>query len=549
MPAKYHGGVRSRTRLRGSREDRRNVSFRSIAISLLAAAALWRLVLALLMPTISRDGVLFCWYARDLGERGLALLRADAYDQHPLFPALILALHRAMRACGFTDSPLLWQAAGQSASILSGLLLVCVTGWLAWRLHRALFPERNPQQTALWAMALTAALPLNTWLSADVMSDELHAALYLLSIVLLLDLRSLPNGLLGGACSGLAFLTRPEGASVALVATAALTLRALGERRGRPFALAGGVALGAAITAGPYMLYIGGVSTKADKQTVNELRAGGFMEPYGASQADARGLAPPMLAALQREDVAWWQAAPLAAYETLRGGRIIVPLLGLIALSRLRRRWLGEPLCIPVGCVLLHFALVVLLLKRHGYLDPRHTLVITSVLIPAAALTLVDVLRWARLSTGRALPARLLVVVTLAPLLLLSMRIPHGADTFVPRAVRWLREQEGAALHTRALLGGKSERRIAFYAGMRHIEWSEGEPTAQAKAEALSDLIDAGRPDYFAIEIGSAELAQNQDVLERLLEAPERADRIAEAARFPAGREGRNTLLLHHVAP
>ena len=59
---------------------------------IVAGALLLRLAMAVLMPTLSRDGVTFCWYARDLGQAGLAHLQAETTHQHPLFPAAVLAV-------------------------------------------------------------------------------------------------------------------------------------------------------------------------------------------------------------------------------------------------------------------------------------------------------------------------------------------------------------------------------------------------------------------------------------------------------------------------
>lgn len=171
---------------------------------ILTAALAWRIILATLMPAISRDGVLWCWFARDLGLRGLGLLRDDAYDQHPLFPAFVLALQRAGQLAGAADGPLAWQAAGQAASILGGVGVIAASGALGLRLGRALGGPGRAQRVSLWSMTLTALLPLNVWLSADVMSDQLHLALYLLAVALLINTPGWPLAALGGLCAGLA---------------------------------------------------------------------------------------------------------------------------------------------------------------------------------------------------------------------------------------------------------------------------------------------------------------------------------------------------------
>ena len=88
----------------------------------------------------------------------------------------------------------------------------------------------------------------------------------------------------------------------------------------------------------------------------------------------------PKYAALNYERRAIYEAAPLAAYETVRGGRVVVPLLALGSLVAWRRRLLVSPLLAYTTASAVHFSLTVMLLNRHGYLDPRHTLVVVLLL-------------------------------------------------------------------------------------------------------------------------------------------------------------------------
>jgi hypothetical protein len=163
-----------------------------VVLAILILAGLWRAIMAALLPAISRDGVTFCWYARDLGEQGVAYLRTPAAQQHPLFPALILAVQRPAGWLGAPDTPLTWQRSGQVVCWVAGMAVIGLTGAIAVRLVRRLGLPLDERLAALLAMLMASVLDLNTWLSSDVMSEQVHLALYLAAVLLLLKLEGLP---------------------------------------------------------------------------------------------------------------------------------------------------------------------------------------------------------------------------------------------------------------------------------------------------------------------------------------------------------------------
>src|SRR4029079_4123381 len=73
-----------------SRRAHRAAKWGSVVL-VLAIALPIRVYLAVTAGMISRDGATFIWYAQDLAREPLAALRG--HDQHPLYPALILAVH------------------------------------------------------------------------------------------------------------------------------------------------------------------------------------------------------------------------------------------------------------------------------------------------------------------------------------------------------------------------------------------------------------------------------------------------------------------------
>ncbi|MBU0639361.1 MAG: hypothetical protein KKB50_10900 [Planctomycetes bacterium] len=476
------------------------------AALILAVAGVWRGILAAAMPCMSRDAVLYCWYARDLGNEGLGLLKAGEYQQHPLFPLTILGVQRTLRALGAADSPATWQASGQAVVWLAGMLLVLAAALLTMRIVCVMELPVCPGRSALLALALAAVLPLNTWLSADVMSDQLHALLYLLAVALLLSLGSWRVALVCGLVSGLAYLTRPEGV-VVCVAGVAVLLAQVRTLRWRTVAVRTlALLVGFAACATPYIAATGQLSPKVDKETLGDFQAAVGFPP--APSTDAGETAQ---AALNRLDLPWYGLVPFVLYTTFRAGRIVVPLLALPPLLHLRRRLARPPLLGLSICLAAHLSLATFLLGHHGYLQPRHTLVAVLLLLPFAAIFLAHLLSDLSAS-GRRTLGSVIIGLCLLPLMLYSLRIPNAADRFIPAAVAWLRQHD-PQIDGKLLVGGASQRRIAFYVGLRMQPWPENEPTLERRFAELRRHIVGSRPDYFAIETGPGDECQGNDEL------------------------------------
>lgn len=550
-------------------------------LGVLILAAVWRAGLAAALPCISRDGVTFCRFARELGQRGPGYLRSDDARQHPLFPALLLAAQRTARALGAPDTPMTWQRCGQALAWLAGMGVVALTGAVTLRLVRRLALPLDAQAAALSAMLLAAVLDLNVWLSADVMSDELHLLLYLAALGLLIPPGPAPAVLGAGALAGLAFLTRPEAAVLVPAGLAGLLATRGGIPRARLAARAALLVLGFVACAAPYWSLVGTLSAKKNPlewlrtappptrpatappaaavmpaglpHTAGAPHAGAFQRPVGARHA-ARVLhaggtcaaagpgpapsQPAPLARLITRDVAWWGLLPEALHQLLRAGRVVVPLLALLPLVDLRRRLLGPVLAAPTTCFAGHLALAMLLLARYGYLHPRHMLVTAMLLVPPAAMLLA---RLVQLATGRGRRglAALALALPALPLALYSLRVPNSQDAHLVAAARLLAAQD-AGIRDRRLLSGSSGRRIAFYADMAWEPWHE-QPEHYA---ALTRQIRGGRPGYFALELGRGEeLAGNGALAERLLHDPQLAPWLGSVQRLPRPAGGELLLI------
>ena len=197
---------------------------------------------------ISPDSALLITYARDLAEDPLSALRA--YDQHPLYPVLILLFHRPVGWI-VDDGPTGWILAGQTAAIAGSLGAILALYWLTSRLYG--------RRRGLIAAAMLAVLPDACRFGADVLTDLPHLALYLAGLAALLtgmQTRLWRYLLLAAAASALAFLTRPEGGSVLLVGLLVLLFQRAWPLRRRA-GLAAAMVLVFCCVAGPYQLAAG----------------------------------------------------------------------------------------------------------------------------------------------------------------------------------------------------------------------------------------------------------------------------------------------------
>ncbi len=497
--------------------------------------------MALLLPVIARDGVTFCWYARDLGTGGLAYLRSERTRQHPLYPAAILGTRGAARALGARDAPLTWQRSAQVVSWVAGLAVVALVGALTLRLVRRLGLPLDEHLAALVAMLWTALLDLHVWLSADAMSDEVHLAFYLGAVLCSVgplwptvngDDRSTstsptggrryigPAALGCGVLSGLAFLTRPEGAVAALGGLAVLLARAreLGPcKLVRPaVALAGGFL----VCAAPYWCVVGRLSAKKD--LLERPPTSSVGPPRPASGADGRSTSPAggrrymaqagLLAKLERVDVPWYALLPQALYKLFRAGRLVLPLLAIPAVWSLRKRLTGPVLAGWTTCLAGHFGLTLILLERYDYLDPRHMLVPVTLLTPLAAMfatrgltLLLDLRRFGL--------AAVVAALCFLPPAVYALRVPNGRDRYLADVAQWLVARDPDVVSKR-LLAGSSPQRIAFYADMHWESWAE-KPEEYA---VLARQVRRGGPGYLALETGPGfERQGNRELIERLL--------------------------------
>jgi hypothetical protein len=512
-------------------------------VGILLVAGLWHGAIALTMPCISRDSVTFCWYARDLGEQGLAHLRGENAAQHPLMPAAVLAAQRLARCCGAPDTPMTWQRSGQAVSWLAGMAVVVLAGAITHRFVRRLELPIDTGLAACAAMVLAMVLPLNVWLSAEIMSDELHLALYLWGAWTLLRLDSVRAAATCGVAGGLAFLTRPEGIVVALAGLAGMVPdRATPWRRRGVRAAA--LLAGFLVCAVPYWSVVGTLSSKKNpldwlksSDVALELPAEAPLLAADETAFDAPASATVSLARLDTQKRGWYALVPYALYQLFRAGRVVIPLLAIGPLLNLRRRLLWPPLAGVSACIAGHFTLTLLLLHRYHYLGQRHMLVIVMLLVPPAAVLLARLVSLARerRSVGWLAPV-ILAVLSLAAY---ALPVPNRSARYLATAADWLRQHD-PDIATKRIMTASSERRIVFYTDARWVYWYD----LPGDTVLPRELLLGERPDYLALSVGEGfEVAGNDAVAELLHSDPEIAPHVQLLHTWPASEK--STLQLY----
>lgn len=330
------------------------------------------------------DGPTFLWIAQEMA--AARWREALAHPYHPLYPFATLIAHFAIPGWD-------WERAAVAVSIGAGAAAVL----LLFVFLRSAFGRREA-----WLGALVLAVQPRIVAFSDVQSDALYLALFVASAAALwVALRNASAAMAGwsGALTGLAYLVRPEGLELAVVASVAAGLAVLRGQLGSAGRAAGWLAAFAAgllIVMLPYVTAMridSGVWRLTGKKPVTGLLD--VTTPGPAASAQADGLPPPAVApppassgapqtsqgVVQRPaDPSPEAARPLllralsrlvaAASSGLRPW-----LLALIAVGAFARR--GRPS--RAGELVLIFVCVdaivgVLQFRFSGYLDMRHVL-------------------------------------------------------------------------------------------------------------------------------------------------------------------------------
>lgn len=438
--------------------------------ALLALATLIRVLLSIQPACIDRNGVQFIDFARQLGDDPLRAMRATT--RQPGFAWLLLWTHRALGG----DSPESWQRAGQLIAILGGVA-VCAGVYF---LTRQLFDHRTATMAALFA----ALWPQGAELSAGVLSDMPHLALYLAALVLAIraaDHLTPARLALVGLVLGAAYLIRQD----AIGLLAAIALCCLTAAKSIPlkrrFVATAAMLVAFAIAVAPHSLATGHLMPNKNPLDL-------FRSFFSAI--------PRPSTLLFAEIIPWWKTPGRTVEEWAKSGRYVFATLLLISIfSRQAPR--AAPLArrFVIAAILLQLLLVHLRVGVYGEFSVRYTVIPAALALPWAAsgfLYLLD-----RLALARANPRTLraaAVLLCFAPLIIyLGRPLNRGKDHY-RAAGEWLHDH---AAPTDTILAHEHLEQLLFYAGRTYPD------TTWIKCKRTDDLpairarIDQERPAWF----------------------------------------------------
>lgn len=443
---------------------------------------------ALVGVAVSPDGALLIAYAQELADHPLAALRQ--YDQHPLYPALILLFHGPVGWLGGAG-PRGWIVAGQLAAVVGSLGAVLALYWFTVR--------QCDHRRGLIAAALLAVLPDACRYGADVLTDLPHLALYLVGLAALLTgvhTQRRRYLLLAAAAAALAFLTRPEGASVLVVGLVLVLLHRRWPLKRRAGLAAAMVAVFCCL-AGPYQLATGKLIPKKSPLELFNLGFAARVEVPGTA-SESITHTPPRFPTPPGFSLATDLPVPVNILrQWVRAGRVVYILLAILGLAVARPRgFAARVLGTAVG---LHLLLLYALESRYGYLDRRHALILAALSLPLAA----EGMWWlacklrtpARAWRGLTRPRAVVGIIALcalgtSPWLL---RPINAGDAHVVAGGRWL------ARHTApdALIVADGRlRRVALYADRPFAEW----PWWQGGVDHLARFLEDKPAGYFVVD-------------------------------------------------
>ncbi len=458
--------------------DPRQLGSHALVWLAILIAAILQAVHVARSPTISADGITFIAIARDLPQGVVQSFRS--HDQHPGYPAMLLAATRLVQWAGYRAEPGAWAVGGVIVSYMCGL--GCVA--MVWLLARNLFDTRAANVAAL----VFAALPVPCWSAGDAHSDTPHLLAYLTAAWLasagVVSGRALP--LAGaGAASAIAYWIRPEGLEVFLVALACLlwqSFRASWTWRRTSVACATltGTAL---VIVAPYPILAGKITSK-QLPFAKTYKVQTFIQRVARAEATADADAPPAETAPQETNLAVEPSpaentaasapaalarAPAAVETAAAPPRYSLPLvlrmlgkalatffismaqgfkfvfipfyfIGHVACARRQPEWLQIAMLALLGVT--HFLVLLGVYMLSGYIAHRHVLPLVGLAMPVTALGVIYVAETVarRLKTPPGYAVAIVLAVCCACVLPYSVRAVNREFIPVMAATRWVQD-------------------------------------------------------------------------------------------------------------
>ncbi len=343
---------------------------RRVAWLLMAVTALlvWRVSRA---EVISADGLRYTTQAKKIATGDWQGGLVGSVD-HPMYPLQIAAVWTMV---GMPDTPVGWQNAAWTASLIHGILIVIPL----YCMGRSLFGDH----VAWLGVAAFYAVPHTSQILADALSESTFLHFWCWSVAFALEFlkRGRPGWLAGVAVSGaMAYWTRPEGLLICIALGLTILVTPLlprtridWPRLGRVLAMLG---LATAIFSVPVILSRGSIGTKPAIAKVIGL------EKRAAAHAveRERPLNP------NQTELETWALAVSAFYRATKEATttvgLILAVVGLLTWKRQNAASARSGLLILFILSLSAVALI-RLHATQGYCAPRHTMVPSQILLIA----------------------------------------------------------------------------------------------------------------------------------------------------------------------
>ena len=449
----------------------------SLTVLLLAAAV--RFWLCWQPACIDRNGVQFIEYARQIGADPVAAMQTTT--RQPGFAVALLATHGALGPLFGGDDPESYQRCGELLAFVGGVATCGVVHLLAWRLF-------SPA-VALYAGLLVVLWPHGAHMSAGVLSDMPHLALYLLGIVV--AHRAIQQSRWGrmalfGLVAGLAYLIKQE--ALGLLAAGVIAWSWPGSRRTARTRIGGTIAGLACFVAivSPHAILVGDLMpNKSPIDALEHLALGG-----GAT-----------VSAMFAYVVPWWQTPGRLVEDWSRSGRYVIStlfLLGLFLKSSPRAEPTGKRLVLMV--VAIHLLLVQARTIAYGESSERYAAIPLALSIPWAAAGLQTILGLAMTRFGKWDVGRISIIhaagfaLVVAPLIWYLAQPVYGHKLHYRQAGLWLR---GAAHGDDTILAHRNLEQIMFYAGRTYPATSWIRCERSDSIDQLASIIAERRPAWF----------------------------------------------------
>jgi hypothetical protein len=263
----------------------------------------------------ARDSISLIRYAWQLEHKPLPEVLKEG-EQHPGYPTAVWLVSQVVRQVDHRPMSEVMELSAQLVSALASLLLCFPIFYIG----KELFDHR----VGFWSCLLFQCLPASSRVLADGLTEGLFllfaVSALLFALLALRGNRPLPF-VLCGLCSGLAYLTRPEGALIAAltgVVLVVMQVRTAHRRTWRSFVTCGlGLVIASLALAGPFVAITGKLTTKPSGNRLGpwDQQAGGVSPPVVAKTSG--GLHPPLahLRPLHAQEPSWTGGPPIAIWR------------------------------------------------------------------------------------------------------------------------------------------------------------------------------------------------------------------------------------------